>query len=179
MLLKPHIKTVLLSIAMALSAWILSPNVVAEASGPDFFKAVDSRADGLLRLRAGPEEDAEVTGAIRSGDTVRNLGCEGEGDARWCRVGSLADESADGWVQSRYLTEAQPPAAPGVGKSLADGDDSGNPSVYQRGTGEFEVNFKGGCGALFDPKGHRITAGSSCSEAQLKMAEQAVAAFQD
>ncbi|MFV8819601.1 hypothetical protein [Haliea sp. E17] len=170
--------TFLVVVAAGLITARLAFVVQAEASGPDFFAVAGVPADTPVQLHAGPAMDADVVGELGEAEVVRNLGCEETPDnMRWCRVGTLADESVDGWVLSRYLSESAPPPAEGEGRVLSAGDKPGQPAVYQRASGEFEVNFQGGCGALFARDGSRITAGSSCSADQLQAAEDVISSL--
>ena len=100
----------------ALTIALLPVQLLAEASGPDFYQVRDVAADDVLNIRKGPSAKAPIVGTIPPGaDCVRNLGCEGgptleeftqgkKGKPRWCRV---EYEGIKGWVSGRYLAEGR------------------------------------------------------------------------
>lgn len=143
-------------------------------AGPDFWAVTGVADDDTLNVRRGPSTDFEVLGELANGTVVRNLGCRIESGSRWCRVRELVDQPAEGWASGRYLRESAGPEVTGGGRSITS-DNPDAPDLYIRNTGEVEVNFAGGCGALFDANGDKITSGASCSEQQLATAGQAVA----
>lgn len=146
------------------------------AGGPDWYVVRGVSAGDKLNVRAGPSTDNAILGQIENGAQLRNLGCQGQGQARWCQIES-ADGRLRGWVSARFIAEG---AAPNTAQSpqqrptqpVAD-----VPELFRRSTGEFEVGFASGCGLLFNPAGKLITAGSSCSPAQSVRAAEAVAAY--
>jgi uncharacterized protein YgiM (DUF1202 family) len=133
-------------------------------------------ANDTLNVRAGPSTGHDIKGELANGDVVRNLGCRMMGQSRWCHVKTLGEQSIEGWAAGRYLAEAaRPEMATGEGRTLSSSDDPSKPDLYQRPSGEIEVNFKSGCGALYDADGTTITSGYSCTAEQLRAAEQAIA----
>lgn len=57
----------------------------------------------LLNVRSGPGVANNVVGALGNGDSVRVLGCQNVGSARWCEIEMMTDMRERGWVNSRYL----------------------------------------------------------------------------
>lgn len=151
------------------------------SGGPDFWKVVGLAAGDELIVRVAPSTSQDAAGRVSNESVLRNLGCRMESGARWCRVQTTddADEKLTGWVEGRHLAEAAPPTTGSTaagGRTILTSDDPNAPELYVRGSGEIEVNFKSGCGALYTPDGTRITAGASCSAEELRQAEEAVEA---
>lgn len=135
------------------------------AGGPDFWEVTASR----LNIRSNASANAAVVGRANHGQVLRNLGCRGSGDTRWCHV-QTPDGAHDGWVSGAYLKESGGPGAsakpdrPGV--SIPSGSPIA-PDLHVRPTGEIEAAWDSGCTVLFNPARVQIQAGSSCTEAQL------------
>lgn len=68
-----------------------------------------------LNVRSGPGTGNRVIGALTNGTSVRNLGCQMQGNTRWCEIEMMTDMRERGWVAGRYLTRAGsvPPPASG------------------------------------------------------------------
>lgn len=147
-----------------------------DAGGPDWYVVRGVSAGDRLNVRAGPSTKDAVLGQVGNGAQMRNLGCQGQGDARWCQVES-PDGRLRGWVSARFIAEG---AAPNTAQSQeqSSSQPAGDvPELFRRTTGEFEINFASGCGMLFNPAGKLVTAGSSCSPAQSVRAAEAVTAY--
>lgn len=142
------------------------------AGGPDYWEVTGVAEDDTLNVRTGPSTRFAVIGEVPNGILLRNLGCRMENGMRWCRIRTLADDSAEGWVSGRYLAEGAGPVSSG-GRTIKS-NVPGEPDLYIRDTGEVEVNFDSGCGALFDASGDQVTAGFSCTEDELERAKKAV-----
>lgn len=143
------------------------------AGGPDFWEVTASG----LNIRSGPSAGGAVVGRANHGQVLRNLGCRGGGDARWCHVQTL-DGAQDGWVSGAYLRESGGPAASGQPGVSIPSSSPVAPSLYVRPTGEVEASWSSGCTVLFNPAKQRINAGSSCSEAELIASDLWVARMQ-
>ena len=68
-------------------------------------------ANDVLNVRSGPGTGNRIVGALANGDTVRMLGCQNVGSARWCEIEMMTEMRERGWVNARYLTgggEARP-----------------------------------------------------------------------
>lgn len=143
------------------------------AGGPDFWEVTASG----LNIRSGPSAGGAVVGRANHGQVLRNLGCRGSGDARWCHV-QTPDGAQDGWVSGAYLRESGGPAASGQPGVSIPSSSPVAPSLYVRPTGEVEASWSSGCTVLFNPAKQRINAGSSCSEAELIASDLWVARMQ-
>ncbi|PZX13652.1 SH3 domain-containing protein [Palleronia aestuarii] len=145
------------------------------AGGPDWYVVEGVQAGDRLNIRTGPSTEYAITGQADNGARLRNLGCQGGVQARWCRI-ETSDGSIRGWVSARFIAEGAPPDAvqspPPPSQPAED-----VPGLVRRTTGEFEVGFASGCMLLFNPAGDLITAGSTCSPSQSIRAADAVAAF--
>lgn len=167
--------------ALAASAWGESPPRESDyadgmAGGPDFWAVIGVPEKDVLNVRSGPSARDALRGALANDDVVRNLGCRMEQGSRWCRIKTLGDQPFEGWVNGRYLAESAGPEGDGALRKRIDSG-PGGPELYVRPTGEVEVNFEGGCGALYDADGAKITSGLSCTQEQLQQARQAVADY--
>lgn len=80
------------------------------AGGPDFWAVAGLSVGGSLNVRSGPSASAAVVANLSNGAVLRNLGCEGAGDARWCQVEIAEGANVNGWVSGRYLVESGAPA---------------------------------------------------------------------
>lgn len=78
-----------------------------DAGGPDWWKVVVS---GSLTVRSGPGAGNAAIGKAANGQRLRNLGCQGIGNGRWCHV-EVDDGAYRGWVAGRYLVESGAPTA--------------------------------------------------------------------
>lgn len=146
------------------------------SGGPDFWEVKGVAEGEKLSVRSGPSTSQEVVSEVANGTLLRNLGCKMEAGSRWCHVRTPGDGSVTGWVAGRCLAEAAAAGASG-GKKVRLSDDPDAPALFVRSSGEIEVSFKRGCGALFDADGTRITAGSSCSTDELRRASEAIRAY--
>lgn len=77
-------------------------------AGPDFWAATGLSDGGSLNVITGPSTSAPVALQISEGTMLRNLGCEGTGPQRWCRVESPKGATISGWVSGAYLRETGP-----------------------------------------------------------------------
>ncbi|GKY90254.1 SH3 domain-containing protein [Sinisalibacter aestuarii] len=141
-----------------------------EAGGPDWWQV---SVNGSLNVRSGPGTGYAAVGKAANGQLLRNLGCEGQGDGRWCHV-EVDDGAYRGWVAGRFLREGAMPAAAGTGTTLPSASPLG-PDLYIRPSGEIEASWASGCTVLYNPAGVRINAGASCSEVQLVTSDFAAA----
>jgi uncharacterized protein YraI len=72
------------------------------------------RGRDTLNVRSGPGTSYRIVGALSNGTSVRNLGCQMQGNTRWCQIEMMTDMRGRGWVAGRYLTlagSAPPPAS--------------------------------------------------------------------
>lgn len=81
-----------------------------DAGGPNFWAVTGLRTGAMLNMRSEPSANASIVHQISSGTRLRNLGCQGEGRARWCRVALVEGVQVEGWVSGRYLEESGPVA---------------------------------------------------------------------
>lgn len=88
------------------------------AAGPDFWAVTGLSAGGSLNIRSGPSAAAAVAVQVSEGTVLRNLGCEGEGSGRWCKVESPDGLAVSGWASGLYLSESAPPSD---GDAIVDG----------------------------------------------------------
>ena len=136
------------------------------AMGPDFWEVYRVPPGDMLNIRGGPSTRYSIVARAPNGERLRNLGCQGHGDARWCHV-QTPDGRHDGWASGAYLREG---GAPPSGGSASINIPSGSPiapDLRYRPTGEIEAAWSSGCTVLYNPAGRRINAGASCSQAQL------------
>lgn len=138
--------------------------------GPDYWQVTGVASNDTLNIRSGPGTSNRVVARAPNGAVFRNLGCRGEGDARWCHL-ETPNGQISGWAAGRFLRESGAP----TGGTIAGRPDV--PELHARSSGEIEVRFDSGCTALFNPIGRVITAGSSCSRAQRSAADEAVASY--
>ncbi len=73
--------------------------------GPDFFVVSGLSAGDLLNIRSKPSAQGAVLGRLSTGARVRNLGCQMNGQTRWCRIQTTGGVEVTGWVNGRYLRE--------------------------------------------------------------------------
>lgn len=76
------------------------------AGGPDHRRVTGVASDDVLNMRSDPSAYNNIVGALANGDKVRNLGCRREHGSRWCKIRTRGDMAAEGWVNGRYLREA-------------------------------------------------------------------------
>lgn len=145
-----------------------APSEVA-AMGPDFWQVVNVASDDFLNIRAGVGTGASIVARAPNGTVLRNLGCQGLGDARWCHV-ETTDARIEGWVSGAYLQESGGPAASAPAVTIPSGSALA-PDLHIRPSGEIEARWSSGCTVLFNPQRQQISAGSSCNEGQLAASE--------
>ncbi|WP_162183063.1 SH3 domain-containing protein [Pseudooceanicola atlanticus] len=125
-------------------------------------------AGDYLNIRNGAGTSNTIVARAPNGTILRNLGCRGSSDMRWCHV-QTTDGQHDGWVSGAYLRESggpvsTTPARPGI--TIPSGSATA-PTLHVRPTGEIEAAWTSGCVVLFNSARQRINAGSTCSDAQL------------
>lgn len=76
------------------------------SGGPDYWEVANVPANDTLNVRSGPGTGNEIVGELANGDIARNLGCEMQGQSRWCQVEAGGEMKFTGWVNGRYLIEA-------------------------------------------------------------------------
>jgi len=135
------------------------------AMGPDFWEVYRVPTNDLLNIRGGPSTQYSIVARAPNGKMLRNLGCQGHGDARWCHV-QTPDGRHDGWASGAYLREGSAPSGNGARISIPSGSNIA-PDLHFRPTGEIEAAWSSGCTVLYNPAGRRINAGASCTQAQL------------
>ncbi|WP_347309948.1 SH3 domain-containing protein [Defluviimonas sp. SAOS-178_SWC] len=141
--------------------------VIDVQSGPDFWQVTGVSANDTLNIRSGPGTLNRVIARAPNGAVLRNLGCQGSGNSRWCRV-ETRDGAIRGWVKGSFLREYSGGGSSG-GSSSAD-----VPELVTRSTGEIEVRWGSGCTMLYNSLGNRIQAGGSCTRAQRSRSDDAV-----
>lgn len=161
---------VIFVMCLAVMTLFMVPNEAKAQMGPDYWKVAGVASNDTLNLRAGPGTSNRVVARAPNGSVFRNLGCKGTGNSRWCHL-ETPDGRISGWASGRYLVES---AAPRGGNASGSNE---VPELHARYSGEIEVRFASGCTALYNPVGHRINAGRSCSRAQLTKGHDAVASF--
>ena len=72
-------------------------------------------ANDVLNVRSGPGTNHRIVGALGNGDELRNLGCESQGNARWCQIEMMTDMRERGWVNARYLNGTRTPSGSSAG----------------------------------------------------------------
>ncbi|MFN6977514.1 MAG: SH3 domain-containing protein [Gemmobacter sp.] len=93
-------------------------------AGPDYWVVAGLPSGDRLNIRTSPTAQARIIGTLAPGETVRNLGCEGAGTARWCRIRVLTGSDIMGWVSGRYLREGAAPRPPAGGGDAGAGPDT-------------------------------------------------------
>lgn len=119
-------------LALLLPALLLLPAPVAQAQEvalsragqPDSWIITGIRRGERLALRTFPGTMFDATGTVQLDEQVQNFGCAEVFGARWCKVGKLTGNRAQGFVRSRNL--AATPSRPTPDDSLA-----GGPDVWQ------------------------------------------------
>lgn len=79
--------------------------------GPDWWQVTGLTAGDTLNVRTGPGTTNNVVGALTNGDRVRNLGCQMNGETKWCQIEMPGDQPFTGWVAGRYLREGSAPSS--------------------------------------------------------------------
>lgn len=160
-------------IILALSLfWLILAGQATAQSGPDWWQVTGVSGSDPLNIRSGAGTANRVVATAPNGAVLRNLGCRGSGNSRWCQI-ETPNGRIRGWVAGRFLRESGGPGSGSGGGTTA----SNVPELSVRDTGEIEVAFASGCTVLFNPAGRRIAAGSSCSGAQRSRAADAVASY--
>jgi uncharacterized protein YgiM (DUF1202 family) len=75
-------------------------------------------SNDILNVRSGPGTGYRIIGALANGDAVCNLGCQAQGDSRWCQIEMMTDMRERGWVNARYLAQGSAthlPSPPNAG----------------------------------------------------------------
>ncbi|MBN9888971.1 SH3 domain-containing protein [Salipiger abyssi] len=163
-------RTATTAMTLTLASFVSLPDAALAQMGPDYWQVTGVASNDTLNIRSGPGTSNRVVARAPNGAVFRNLGCRGEGTARWCHL-ETPNGQISGWAAGRYLRESGAP----TGGTIAGRPDV--PELHARSSGEIEVRFASGCTALFNPIGRVITAGSSCSRAQRSAADQAVASY--
>ncbi|WP_339718414.1 SH3 domain-containing protein [uncultured Maritimibacter sp.] len=81
-----------------------------DAGGPDFWQVTGVSGGDHLNVRSGPSTQYSIIGRVANGQILRNFGCRGRGNDRWCEVEHAAG-GLRGWVAGRYLRESAAPGA--------------------------------------------------------------------
>lgn len=105
------------------------------ADGPDFYQVSGLTPGDTLNMREGPGTRYRVVLQLAEGTVVRNLGCQGAGRGRWCRV-DYGNGTQPGWVSGRYLIEASGTPAQRPGDALV-------PGTHYHATGPMPCRFSG------------------------------------
>jgi len=74
--------------------------------GPDYWQVTGLKPNDSLKMHERPALNGTVILAFSEGAILRNLGCNDQHGARWCRVVSPEDPNVTGWVEARYLRES-------------------------------------------------------------------------
>jgi uncharacterized protein len=113
-----HYQRLLATVFLAL----LSGKLLAEASGPDFYRANNIAPGNTLNIHSSANSGSSITGIIPpDGSCIRNHGCEGgltlnefttlampaqtqrlQENPRWCNI---TFQGVTGWVSGPYLAE--------------------------------------------------------------------------
>ena len=70
----------------------------------DLMQVTGVASNDVLNVRSGPGPNYRIVGALGNGDTVRNLGCQDQGNSRWCEIEMMTDMRERGWVNARFLS---------------------------------------------------------------------------
>jgi len=97
----------------------------SSAGGSDMMQVTGVAANDVLNVRSGAGTNFRIVGALGNGDTVRNLGCERQGNSTWCEIEVITDMRQRGWVNARFLAAGS--AASGSNDGL-----SGTPVQFDR-----------------------------------------------
>ena len=77
-----------------------------DAGGPDNWVVSGVPSGDRLNVRSSPSANADITGRLRNGAVVRNLGCRTIGNSRWCRISARGEGGVHGWTNGRFLSES-------------------------------------------------------------------------
>ena len=77
-----------------------------DTGGPDSWVVTGVPGGDRLNVRSSPSANAEITGRLRNGAVVRNLGCRSIGNSRWCRISARGEGGVHGWTNGRFLSES-------------------------------------------------------------------------
>lgn len=132
------------------------------AGGPDFWQIHGLAAGDTLNVRSGPSTGNGVVGRLVEGDIVRNLGCQMDGQTRWCQVET--NRGLSGWVAGRYLHEStaqtQPrPSVPSTTRPTA--SVPSNPTPTYLSTSDMPRFCAGEASAKFGVRPTEITANTA------------------
>src|SRR4051812_47407576 len=83
----------------------------ARTMTPEFFEVAGVTAGDTLNLRQGPGTAEAIVAELSRGTVLRNLGCTGVDETRWCEV-ETSDGGLHGWAASRFLRDHTDAAAP-------------------------------------------------------------------
>lgn len=164
--LRANLRAALIVAALALPPALTAGPALAQM-GPDYWQVTGVASDDHLNIRSGPSTQNRVVALAPNGSVFRNLGCRGEGNARWCHL-ETPDGRISGWGSGRFLRESGAPSG-GTASGQAD-----VPELHTRHSGEMEVRFASGCTVLYNPAGRVVTAGGSCTRTQRNRAHDAV-----
>ncbi|MDB5539010.1 MAG: hypothetical protein JWQ89_737 [Devosia sp.] len=78
------------------------------AGVPEFLAVTGLKAGAMLNVRSEPSTRGSVVAHIPNETLLRNLGCEGSGQTRWCQVRGVEGAEIEGWVTGRFLRETGP-----------------------------------------------------------------------
>jgi len=143
------------------------------SGGPDFWAVTGIASGDRLNLRSSPSTNSKIIDKLANGTVLRNRGCEKHGRTVWCMVQTTQGAKIDGWVSSRYLRES---GGPGAISTSGHGNAS-MPVLRDLGNGTYSVDFASGCSQLYNREGSRLSAGSSCSEAEFTAGRIAIDSF--
>jgi len=107
--IRPSLTLALLLIG---TAPVPAQETAGHAPDPAEWEVTGVAGGATVNLRKGPATGAAVVAELSKGMVLRNLGCTGDGDARWCQV-ALGEGGVGGWASARYLAphDAAPEAA--------------------------------------------------------------------
>lgn len=94
-------------------------------SGPDYWEVRGLPSGRVLGVRRDPASSSPALATLSEREVVQNLGCEGRGDGRWCRIRSITGMDVTGWVPGRYLRESSGPVRPPSGGGTGGGGSIG------------------------------------------------------
>lgn len=93
------------------------------AGGPDFWQVTG--VSNRLNMRSGPSTSTGVVDTLAANSIVRNLGCRGLGNDRWCEVERPSGNGSRGWVAGRFLRESGAPTSqPSAPAATTGGNDT-------------------------------------------------------
>ena len=98
------------------------------SDGSDLMRVTGVAANDVLNVRSGPGANYGIVGALGNGDSVRNLGCETQGNSRWCQIEMMTDMRERGWVNGRFLRKSGGSSGSAGGKA-AGGSGAANTST--------------------------------------------------